>query len=106
VIILGEPDAGDSHDVQLGDEVLIRLPENPTTGHRWHLRVSPDGLALLDDTFMASPLARPGSGGTREFRLRVTQPGGYVIDLASRRSWETAESAAARLEFFVRVIPQ
>lgn len=105
MITLGESDAGRSHTVQVGDEVVVRLPENPTTGHRWHLTLPTEGLDAATDSFAAAAPARPGSGGTREFRLQASAPGTFRVGLAHKRSWEPTASAATVLEFDIHVVP-
>ena len=95
---LTESDAGTEHSVDVGQELVVRLRENPTTGFRWDLSVPADGLALDDDSYDAEVPGRPGSGGVRTFRLRATVPGTHRLGAALRRPWESGEGGPA-LEF-------
>lgn len=37
-------------ELEVGDEVVIRLPENPTTGYAWSIESMDDGLLLTGDS--------------------------------------------------------
>ena len=45
---LTDADTGAEHSLDVGQELVVRLPENRTTGYRWDLAV-PDGVALDDE---------------------------------------------------------
>jgi predicted secreted protein len=87
---LTEADLPGEHTLGVGDEMVVRLPENRTTGYRWHLGVPEDGLEVADDSYEPPDPGRPGSGGTRTVRLRATRPGTHPVTAALRRSWEGA----------------
>jgi predicted secreted protein len=97
---LTEPDAGSEHSIGVGQELIVRLQENRTTGYQWQLTIPPDGLALDDDAYEAAT-DRPGSGGIRTFRLHATGPGTHRLGAALRRSWESGEGRNPALEFVV-----
>ena len=77
-----------------GEELTIRLPENPTTGYRWS--VNPDSfggvLTLLDSSYEPGG---PGVGaaGVRTFRFAATAAGTAQVTLSLARSWEAAAPA-------------
>jgi predicted secreted protein len=99
---LGESDAGGQHDLGVGQEVVLRLPENRTTGYRWQLS-APDGVAVEDAGYQPAPSGAPGAPGARTFRLRPTVAGTHRVAAGLRRSWEsTAAPAAGDLEFSLR----
>ena len=85
---LTELDAGVEHSVDVGQELVVRLPENRTTGFRWHLTVPEEGLALDAESFAPAAVELPGAGGTRAFRLRATRPGTHRLAAALGRPWE------------------
>jgi predicted secreted protein len=99
---LTESDAGGEHALGVGQEVVLRLPENRTTGYRWELAV-PDGVAVEDDGYEAAPSGAPGAGGTRRFRLRPTVAGCHRVTAGLRRSWQRSTGPApGDLEFHLR----
>jgi predicted secreted protein len=96
---LTEADSGAEHSVGVGQELVVRLPENRTTGYRWHLSLPDgDGVVVDDDRFEPDATGRAGAGGTRTFRLRPTRPGTHRVGAERRRPWE-AEGTGSRVEF-------
>jgi inhibitor of cysteine peptidase len=90
-------------EVGVGDEVVIRLPENATTGYVWTVHAVGNGLSLVEDTMVPpSPaggtppdmarfpegIAPPGAGGERFVRVRATTPARADVVLRLARPWE------------------
>jgi predicted secreted protein len=99
---LTESDVPGVHALGVGEELVLRLEENPTTGFRWRPADLPEGLIVADDGFVPPTQARPGQGGVHTFRVRPTAPGDYRVAMALGRSWG-AEAPHRSLEFTVRV---
>ena len=74
--------------VKVGDELVLRLPENPSTGYRWVLDPPRGSLELAEDAYVRSRDGAVGSGGERHFTLRATNSGHAEIQLRLARSWE------------------
>ena len=88
---LHDGDAGSTTTVRAGEELVIRLAENPTTGYSWQFRqTGPGELSVVDDRFEAGGTPRPGAAGTRVVRLVARRPGTVRIEALERRPWETA----------------
>jgi len=58
-------------DVRVGDGVLIRLPENATTGYVWSALLAGAGIALVSDEICPADNGAPGAAGERLFRVRA-----------------------------------
>ena len=82
---------GGSVRAALGDTLLLRLPENPTTGYRWQFEL-PAGLGVSSDDFVMATSAA-GAGGERTLRLLASAPGLHRLAAALRRPWETSGAA-------------
>jgi len=80
---------GGQVEIALGEQLEIQLPENPTTGYRWHFQNSGSPvLEVHDDSYQVAGAAR-GAGGMRRWRLQSVQEGCTQLAIAHRRSWET-----------------
>ena len=99
---LTEADSGVERAVAVGDDVVVRLAENRTTGFRWELDDLPAGVTLVDDAFEAPDPGRPGQGGVHSFRMRATGPGQYRVAAGLRRSWG-GDGPQRTVEFPIRV---
>lgn len=64
-VTLTEADAGRSIAVTPGQHVVVRLPENPTTGYRWSVPVA---LEVAADTYERGG-GGVGAGGQRVLTL-------------------------------------
>jgi Zn-dependent peptidase ImmA (M78 family)/predicted secreted protein len=86
-------DATDSErdlPLRVGDSIVLRLPEVPSSGYAWRLeRTQFSALELLDDELDASTDDEVYGGGVvRRVLLRATEPGVDDIVVGLRRPWE------------------
>jgi inhibitor of cysteine peptidase len=85
--------------LHLGEEVVVRLAENPTTGYRWQVGLSGNGqLEQLDDSFAAAG-SGIGAAGQRTLRFVARRTGTVQLHAVSRRAWESAEQSGRQLSF-------
>ena len=98
VIRLGQADEGHRVDVKPGDEVIIGLAENPTTGYQWQIDGLEGPLELRASTYELGVPRAIGSGGERSIRLIITDAGLARIALVNMRSWEGKDTATATFE--------
>jgi inhibitor of cysteine peptidase len=79
---------GNEIQLHIGEEFLITLPENPTTGFRWNpLSSGEPACTLLDNSF--NPFgSTPGNGGSHSWHFQAVKEGSSKIEYAYRRSWE------------------
>lgn len=83
----------------VGDELVLTLDEDPTTGYRWDTRL-PESMSVDRDAFAAPSEARAGGvviggPGARRLELGLRQPATAHARLELRRPWEQAEASAA-----------
>jgi inhibitor of cysteine peptidase len=91
--------------VHLGSQLEIALPENPTTGYRWHLGGNDPAFALMQDRFDA-PAGPPGKGGIRRCTFRAVRAGKAEIRAVYRRSWESEGEQPRGFRIVVTVLPK
>jgi predicted secreted protein len=76
--------------VSLGDEVVVQLPENATTGYLWSVQRVDAGLEVTGNEYEAPGSPLPGAGGKRVVRLRPTAAGEGLVQLVLKRPWESS----------------
>jgi inhibitor of cysteine peptidase len=83
---LTERDSGARRTVRVGEHVTVVLPENPSTGYRWHADIDPAVLAQQADRYEGGREAI-GAGGTRRLTFTTLRSGSTQLRLEKRRSW-------------------
>ena len=102
-------DADDCSPLKLtqGQELVLTLPSNPTTGFRWELR-NPAASVLKrlgPEVYSNSEEARGlvGSGGESPWRFRVAPSGDDRLELVYRRPWEKDAEPAESFSCAIQV---
>ncbi|MEX2255880.1 MAG: protease inhibitor I42 family protein [Acidimicrobiia bacterium] len=96
-------DSGTEIAVRVGDEFVISLESNPSTGYAWSVSQKPAGVRLVRDRYVAPPHPRPGSPGHQELRFVARATGSGTIELAYARSFEPDEPPERTASFPVTV---
>jgi inhibitor of cysteine peptidase len=98
--------SGKTIEVPLNETIVLRLGENPTTGHRWQVRgVYDQVLELLSDKFeRRSGEMRYGAGGTRVWTFRAKATGAVLLELEYVRPGAASPPAASRFSVNIRVV--
>ncbi len=86
--------------VRVGEELVIGLESNPTTGYEWEAHFDSSMLQVVDRQFSAHG-AGIGSGGIERFRLKPLTAGETTLELMYKRAWETI--AAEDIVFHLHV---
>jgi inhibitor of cysteine peptidase len=87
--------------LHVGQQFILRLPSNPTTGFRWLLRDSaPQILQSLGPEVYSNPedAGLVGSAGVSTWRFEVTQAGEGQLALTYERPWEVGVVPAQRFD--------
>jgi inhibitor of cysteine peptidase len=97
---LGHEDRGRKVSVLTGDRILLRLPENPTTGFRWAGPI-PDFLTTLRDDNESG--AGPGAAGVRVIEFIAAAAGSAELTLRCSREWDLAATPIDQFSVSVEV---
>jgi inhibitor of cysteine peptidase len=91
---VGQSDSGSTVSAAVGDVIVVRLAENPTTGFTWKMKLS-KGLDLESDKFIAddAPEDMVGVGGTHQWRIKVVETGKQKIEGEYRQEWSPDDNA-------------
>lgn len=98
-----ESDFGSTRELGVGDELMLRLTENPTTGYRWQVTCTGDGnLEMVDEGFEAGSAGLPGAAGQRTLRYVARKAGQVEVLAAHERAWDAGKETPKRLTVVVR----
>lgn len=95
--VLCEDNNGQHIFLKKGEEVIVNLNSNPSTGYSWVVHVQPDQniIAMSDSVFTDnnSPDGRPvmGAAGQECWRLKAIKPGKTRLVLWYMRPWESVQ---------------
>ena len=103
--VIGERDSGKLVEVEVGQSVVIRLPENPTTGFRWSVIAGGDVVCtFVRDEFQGAAIAVPGAGGEHVWEMRADAAGETLIKLACRRRSQKEDPPQRTFSLRIRVV--
>jgi len=98
-----ELDAGDDGvvvEVGVGEEVVVRLEGNATTGYSWQVTaVDSAVLSLRGDPDYESSSDAAGAGGTYTFHFDALGPGETEVVLQYFPTWEEPSATAGSFTF-------
>lgn len=88
---------GSTAAVRVGEAFSVQLPENPTTGYRWHLRpVADPAVHLSQDEFKGRQGAY-GAGGIRHWTFQIDRPTTATLELELRPPGEQTPEQVFRV---------
>lgn len=92
--------------IQAGQDFIISLESNPTTGYSWkYLGSSPEGVVeMVGNEFRPPEIQRKGAGGKEEWRFRSLKAGKTVISFQYVRPWEKNVQPKRTADFKVVVL--
>ena len=93
---------GDSVTVDNGDEFIIELEANPSTGYTWDAGANPN-VKLQSSKQVASPSAPPGASGAQQMTFQAVKTGSSTLELAYARQFEGGVPPAKTTSFDVTV---
>jgi inhibitor of cysteine peptidase len=88
---LGPAEAGSSVTLEVGGELTISLPANPSTGYSWVVSaINPALLTQIGEPEFSADSDLIGAGGTMTFHFEGTAVGQDSLQLEYLRTWEEA----------------
>ena len=98
-------DAEQTTEVTTGEEIVVTLAENPTTGFQWIVDELVGHLTTVSSEFAAPGTQRAGAGGHRAITIRASGSGPAELHVRYARPWGGETSDARRLRFRFLVKP-
>lgn len=82
-------DNGKTFNAEVGRNIVIELPANPTTGYGWEFaELDKEMFVVADSGFVAATSNLSGAGGLSWWELKPLKPGRGKVALKYVRSWE------------------
>ena len=84
-------DKGSQVEVKVGDQIVISLDANPSTGYTWEPKDLDTTMfeQVGDPVFSSSNPSLVGSGGTLTLTFKTLKAGTVNLTLVYQRPWET-----------------
>jgi len=107
---LTDADDGKTVTVTKGQNVIVKLSANPTTGYKWVVASTDRTFGYpSSDTFAGGGASAPvGSGGIQKLTWKTKSPldmtGSHTVKLEYKRSWENNVAPAKTFSFTVKVV--
>jgi inhibitor of cysteine peptidase len=103
-VVIDRSNGNREHRVDRDDRIVIRLPENPTTGYLWEEEtVDAHVLKPVSSVFYPAGDSMPGAGGMRNFVFEASSPGIATLRFILKRSWEPKQNAIEHFEATIEV---
>ncbi len=107
-ISAGIEQSGQAIRMQVGQQLAVTLPSNPSTGYRWEIETMDTSLLQQIgvpeyQTLGSAGSTQPGQGGTETFRFEALATGETPLRLFYRRPSDDGEPAEI---FFLMIIIQ
>jgi inhibitor of cysteine peptidase len=93
---------GDSVTVKNGQEFVIALTANPSTGYTWDAGPN-DNVQYLSSKQVNASGAAIGAAGTQELTFKAIKTGSSTLELAYARQFEGGVPPAETTSFAVKV---
>ena len=74
--------------VSQSDRIVVRLPENATTGYQWSVTEIGEALQVQSNEFLIPGQITPGGAGERIVKVLARRAGKARVALDLKRRWE------------------
>jgi inhibitor of cysteine peptidase len=105
---LTEKDDGKTVTVTEGQNLVVKLQSNPTTGYKWNVVSTDRTFGYPADTRFLKNSDAVGSGGVERFSWKtkgaLSMAGEHTVKMEYKRPWETNASPAKKFSFTVKIV--
>lgn len=102
--VITASDAAAPVTIKAGEDFLIALQSNRTTGYAWTAKVADGKIAAYEGNAYQNPdAARPGAAGQQIFIFHANRSGSTTIDFGYARPFEPNAAPSKTLTFSITV---
>lgn len=89
--------------VKVGQDFLIALPANPTTGYSWTAKSGSSAIMVEGSAYQPSTAGKGmmGAGGQQIFVLEATRAGTATVTFSYARPWQKGMKPARTMTFTI-----
>lgn len=87
----------------VGEEFVILLESNPSTGYEWSVTDQPPEIRLVSQRYDPPAEQIPGRGGQEEFRFEAREPGRATLELTYAQPFEPDVPPVKTATFELRI---
>lgn len=102
--VLTAADDGRILELRAGSEIVVQLPDNPSTGYQWEIDSDKVYVSAERQRFEQQSDSI-GGGGESSWVLRARTPGVSTVRFMLRRPWEGKRAAIQRFVVTLRITP-
>ena len=106
IVKVGRLANGKTIGLRVGDQLVVTLPGNASTGYLWRVRtLNQTTVKFVSRTYVASAGGKPGSGGKYVLRFRAVGNGTTALKLVYVQGHSKRAAQTFRLTLVVRAPP-
>jgi inhibitor of cysteine peptidase len=94
---------GQTVDLAVGENIEIRLRENPTTGFRWQVTGNDRAVCTMTSDAFNREAGPPGHGGEHSWVFEAVRPGECDIEFRYQRPWADPASPGQIFRIHIQV---
>ncbi len=104
-VYVSEEDSGRAVSLSEGQDLVVTLTSNPSTGYGWSYQSSTSGvLSPVGETeYLPDEPVRIGSGGRERLRFTALRAGRTTLVFQYRQPWDTSSPAQETVSYDVVV---
>jgi inhibitor of cysteine peptidase len=92
-----------SSNVHVGDQIVVRLDESPTTGYRWAIDQIDEDFLVPEKSDFSIVGSGVGGGGELILTFTAKKPGSTRLGLKLWRDWEGDKSILKRFDVVINI---
>ena len=102
-VVVTQRDNGGAVSARVGDQIVLHLAENPTTGYVWAFAALDESTLELEGSDWQAAGPGTGTGGDRASTPGPRQPGTTRVELKRWRPWAGEASVIERFAVTVEI---
>jgi len=104
IVLVDDTNNGQTIPINEGATIIVKLPENPSTGYSWNL-TGTDGLAVTEDEYIAPETQALGAEGVHSWTMKPQTTGLVTFSAVYDLPWEGQQPGDQTYSVSFYVVP-